>query len=419
MRTYRDGKLSLTAGSDIVTGVGTAFLANIGIGDIVICENGYSFEVADVGDDTTLRVDTPAKSTILTDYAAMRFVTSFNFRDLALKIEQFLEDREVNLQEFLDWQSGTVTGGPGGDGLYPMTDRFGIVHLVPCPNLIATGYGGATAQAAAAAASAIAAADSATLASAKAADIDGKIAEAAASAAESNDAKNLAGVKATESANSAASSANSAINSAASAATSESNAASAASTLAVIVEESEDLHELVADVTTVVNEAKAVAIAKAAESATAATNAAASASTSVSSAAAAASTLAVIVEESEDLHAYVAAQHRKLTVYAFEKAVTVGDKILRIAPQFNLSSQFSTIDWVGSCDSTGSCTLEFRIVNDGVLISTPATVVFTNKVAAFTINSHFIYNGDTLEIVCTAGSATNLALTARYDSEAA
>lgn len=35
--------------------------------------------------------------------------------------------------ELLAWVNGTADGGPNGDGRYPLTDKAGAVHLVPCP----------------------------------------------------------------------------------------------------------------------------------------------------------------------------------------------------------------------------------------------------------------------------------------------
>lgn len=114
----------------------------------------------------------------------------------------------------------------------------------------------------------------------------------------------------------------------------------------------------------------------------------------------------------------VDAAHQKFSIYIYERTVAVNDKLLRIAPQLNLKSQQPSIDWVGIADTTGPCVLEFKIVNDGVVMSTPVTVNFgtgNNVEAAFQMTQHNLYNGDVLEITCKSGSATNLTLTARYD----
>lgn len=41
--------------------------------------------------------------------------------------------RDLSLQEFNNWKSGSATGGPNSDGRYPMTDGAGTIVLVPCP----------------------------------------------------------------------------------------------------------------------------------------------------------------------------------------------------------------------------------------------------------------------------------------------
>lgn len=45
--------------------------------------------------------------------------------------------------DFRAWAGGTVDGGPNGDGLYPLRDGNGTLHLVPCPARIAADAGGA------------------------------------------------------------------------------------------------------------------------------------------------------------------------------------------------------------------------------------------------------------------------------------
>lgn len=164
MRTYRAGTLTLVANSDVITGVGTAFIANVAIGDIVICENGQVFEVAAVTDDTHLKVDVVAKAAGSFKYGCLRFVTAVNFRDLSIKIEQFLSDRQKNLAEFTTWMTGTRTGGPASNGYYPLTDRYGVTNQYACPALLAYGYENAVVQANNAAASATAANTSKTAA---------------------------------------------------------------------------------------------------------------------------------------------------------------------------------------------------------------------------------------------------------------
>lgn len=213
MRTYRAGTISTTVNTKLVVGVGTQFLANVAIGDIMIVENGQCFEIVAVTDDTHVTVDVNAKATGSFAYASLRFVTAVNYRDLSLKIEQFLYDRQVNLVEFTTWMTGSRTGGPNSDGKYPMTDRNGITNLYMCPELIAYGYQDSIDQATAAAASAAAA-----LASKNA---------AAGSATAANTSKVAAGVSETNaaaSATAAAGSATTANTSKVAAGTSETNA---------------------------------------------------------------------------------------------------------------------------------------------------------------------------------------------------
>lgn len=213
MRTYRDGTLSLVNASTTITGVGTLFVANVGVGDIIICENSQCFEVVSVTDNTHLVVDVPAKQTGSFKYGCLRFVTAVNFRDLSVKIEQFLADRQTNLNEFTTWMTGTRTGGPASNGYYPLTNRYGVVGQFACPALLAYGYEDAQAQATAAAASASAANTSKNAAATSATG-------AAGSATAANTSKNAAATSATN----AATSETNALASKNAAATSETNA---------------------------------------------------------------------------------------------------------------------------------------------------------------------------------------------------
>lgn len=99
----------------------------------------------------------------------------------------------TNDQELADWLSGTATGGPNGDGRYPITGKDGSVVLVLCPaaealdpivesgplqGLVGTATSAAataSADAANAAASATSAANSAASVESALADVDAKV----------------------------------------------------------------------------------------------------------------------------------------------------------------------------------------------------------------------------------------------------
>ncbi|MEH3098882.1 hypothetical protein [Sphingomonas adhaesiva] len=61
------------------------------------------------------------------------------------RIDTMLGKRELREAETVDWWAGTPTGGPQGDGRYPLTANDGTVRLVPSPSAIAAlaGSGGA------------------------------------------------------------------------------------------------------------------------------------------------------------------------------------------------------------------------------------------------------------------------------------
>jgi len=52
--------------------------------------------------------------------------------DLSLKLSTAIGSWNTNQLQFLDWSAGVVDGGPGSDGLYPLTNAAGVTRLFPC-----------------------------------------------------------------------------------------------------------------------------------------------------------------------------------------------------------------------------------------------------------------------------------------------
>lgn len=139
MPLYRTGKITLNAGSKVVTGVGTTFGVDTAPGDIVVISTQY-FEIFSVESDTSLTLDTNSTVSVFeVDYVVIRSVSTANNLYLMRKIDEFLKDRQVSLIEFRDWVQGGSKGGPSGDGLYPMTDRYGVTTLVKSPEAMQEG----------------------------------------------------------------------------------------------------------------------------------------------------------------------------------------------------------------------------------------------------------------------------------------
>lgn len=53
--------------------------------------------------------------------------------DLLDRVSALLGRRDLTQVEFSNWLGGTITGGPNGDGKYPLTDSTGYLRLVSCP----------------------------------------------------------------------------------------------------------------------------------------------------------------------------------------------------------------------------------------------------------------------------------------------
>lgn len=69
---------------------------------------------------------------------------------LAAQMSDLLDRWNARERQYRDWLAGTATGGPNGDGRYPLTDAMGVTHLVACPALLASGVEGPAAEAQAA-----------------------------------------------------------------------------------------------------------------------------------------------------------------------------------------------------------------------------------------------------------------------------
>lgn len=53
--------------------------------------------------------------------------------EIASKLEDYLTQQFVFIQQYRDWYAGPADGGPSGDGLYPLTANTGITQMVPSP----------------------------------------------------------------------------------------------------------------------------------------------------------------------------------------------------------------------------------------------------------------------------------------------
>jgi len=232
MPLYTAGTAAFTSGSRAVVGTGTEWGSEINPGT-VLQANGTYMEVFSIEDDTHLTLVDEAPATYSGAYTALVSVDNASHLFLMNKIEEFLSDRETSLTQFTDWMTGTSTGGPDGDGKYPLTDRYGNTTLVPSvPTLSADAQALSTAvgqlgdfstavqaaQSAASAAhdSAVAAANSAS----SVGDASGSASAAADSASAAHTSETNAGQSATEAENSATAAATSETN----AKTSETNA---------------------------------------------------------------------------------------------------------------------------------------------------------------------------------------------------
>lgn len=88
--------------------------------------------------------------------------------DLASQVSSLIAKWDTYTKQLRDWLAGTPTGGPYGDGRYPLQNSLGQVFYVPCPAAQAASVDGTVGSALAYATAADASADAAALAKAAA-----------------------------------------------------------------------------------------------------------------------------------------------------------------------------------------------------------------------------------------------------------
>lgn len=140
MPWYRGGYVSVTNGSTTVTGYGTLFTTNVKEGDafFVSANKQDIYEIATVQDDHTLILHDPflgASGTNVT-YGVINNWNNTTSADLATQYAALLNAANARDAEIQTWLTGTVNGGPGGNGYYPIHDLAGNQQLIPCPALI-------------------------------------------------------------------------------------------------------------------------------------------------------------------------------------------------------------------------------------------------------------------------------------------
>lgn len=134
MSWYRAGSINLTNGSVDVTGVDTAFKSEVRFSDILLV-GGSLYEISRVVSDTSLKLTTPYEGGTVAGsaYAVIRNLTNASNFDLMKKIEEFLTDRQRSFDEFTDWINGLANSGPTSDGVFPLTDRYGVTVYCKSP----------------------------------------------------------------------------------------------------------------------------------------------------------------------------------------------------------------------------------------------------------------------------------------------
>ena len=142
MAWNKDGTISVSRGSANVAGAGTQFLNNASPGDVLLLQDqGLELlEIRNAVSQTSLRLAEPYTGATRENipFVIIRIGNQF---DLMSRIEDFLRDRQMNMEEFRAWCTGSPDGGEGGR--YPLTDRFGQTVLAEAPETLSARVDGA------------------------------------------------------------------------------------------------------------------------------------------------------------------------------------------------------------------------------------------------------------------------------------
>lgn len=132
---YKVGTINVINGSTTVTGTSTFWNAQVKSGDIFSIDNARIYEIETVVSDTELTLGEEYEGTTQSSipYNIIRNFTFTTNSELAVSIADLINTWNVRDGELSDWTGGTIDGGPNNDGDYPLTDPYGITHLVACP----------------------------------------------------------------------------------------------------------------------------------------------------------------------------------------------------------------------------------------------------------------------------------------------
>ncbi|MDY0206210.1 MAG: hypothetical protein RBR82_06245 [Pseudomonas sp.] len=140
---YREGTISVTNGSTVVTGVNTYWAASIVAGDSLLAAD-KQYEITSVDSDTQLTLTTAYTGDTATGLSYAIIVISTTTSGLASRITNVATLWQTRENEIAAWQAGTLDGGPNLDGRYPLTAPDGTITYAYCPAAISAMSSGAS-----------------------------------------------------------------------------------------------------------------------------------------------------------------------------------------------------------------------------------------------------------------------------------
>lgn len=135
---YRSGTVATTNNLQTVTGTGTLWqLTGLGIkeGDLFTINGAQWYEIQSVNSHTSITLRTPYLGSTASgqSYAIVRAFTYSTSADLAIRLAAAMEKWHGYFDEFATWSAGSATGGPNGNGTYPLTGPTGTVVQAKSP----------------------------------------------------------------------------------------------------------------------------------------------------------------------------------------------------------------------------------------------------------------------------------------------
>jgi hypothetical protein len=140
MGWYRTGTIQVTTSSTAIVGTGTTWMNAVKQSDLLTIDGSKFYEIASVNNNTSITLATNYLETSGSgkSYAIINNLSLTANTVLASNINALLDIWQTREGQISNWASGTVNGGPNGNGTYPITTDLGDTIFIESPAKMAS-----------------------------------------------------------------------------------------------------------------------------------------------------------------------------------------------------------------------------------------------------------------------------------------